>query len=445
MIDIKIEEALFPAIGIGVHEDKKVRVKNAIEGEIVRVRLKRKRKKVDAQRIVTLERSPLETEAPCPHQEYCGGCLYQTLSYERELTYKEKQMKKLFSKYKDIYKGVRPVGSPDGYRNKMEFTFGNMEMDGPLTLGLHVRGHFHSIVEVSECRICDGDFREILTGVSKYFKDKGKVHYNRRTHKGFLRHLVIRKAHTTGEILVNLSTSSQDKLDDDLVDFLLELELEGKIKSVYHSINDGLGDTVASDNQTVLYGRAYINEIIEGFKFKVSPSSFFQTNSLGAIELYEKAIETLGDISSKTVFDLYSGTGTIASLLSKKAEKVYAVEIVEDAVTRGREALKENGINNVNFLQGDVFEVLDSLDYGPEIIVVDPPREGVVEKSLRKILNFSPEKFLYISCNPLTLARDLEIFEESGYKPLSIESFDMFPRTPNLETVVLLEKGVEIN
>ena len=253
-------------------------------------------------------------------------------------------------------------------------------------------------------------------------------------------HLLVRRAENTGEILVNLVTTSQEEWDlMPLVQEVLGLPLEGKVVGFLHIINDSLADIVKSDETKVLYGQDYFYEELLGLKFKITPFSFFQTNSLGAEVLYSTAREFVGETKDRTIFDLYSGTGTIAQILAPVAKEVIGVEIVEEAVTAAKENAEANGLTNCSFLAGDVLKVIDEIEEKPDFIVLDPPREGIHPKALPKIVDlYRCEKMLYISCKPTSLARDLVEFAKYGYRVEKVCCVDMFPGTCHVETVVLL-------
>ncbi|WP_353097635.1 23S rRNA (uracil(1939)-C(5))-methyltransferase RlmD [Tissierella praeacuta] len=445
LIEFEIKEVGFPNKGRAVFEEHNVKFKGGIEGQRVRAKVSRKRKGyIEAKLLDVLEKSPIETEISCPHFGFCGGCTYQSLSYENELKLKEKQIKTLFEQEGlDInFLGIEKSPVVNGYRNKMEYTFGDEKKDGPLSLGLHRKGRFYEVVNVGNCNIVDKDFTTILAAVLNYFQELSITYYNKRSHTGFLRHLVVRKALSTGEILVNLVTSSQGELDEEeFVNSLNSLSLMGKITGILHTTNDSLSDIVKADKLELLYGKDYIVEEMLGLKFKISPFSFFQTNTFGAEKLYSMAREFAGDIDDKVVFDLYSGTGTIAQIMAPVAKKVIGIEIVEEAVEKARENAKLNNLNNVEFIAGDVLKAVDDLKERPDLIVIDPPRDGIHPKAINKIIDFNPETFVYVSCNPITLVRDLEIFIERGYKIEKAKCMDQFPRTPHCEVVTLLLRG----
>jgi 23S rRNA (uracil-5-)-methyltransferase RumA len=339
-----------------------------------------------------------------------------------------------------IFEGVKESPRRLAYRNKMEFSFGDEQKDGPLALGMHKRGSFYDIVNVNQCRIVDEDYRRILTCVSEYFQEQALPFYHKLRHTGYLRHLLVRKGAKTGEILVDLVTTTQlEAADQPWVERLLALELEGTIVSILHTYNDSLADVVQSDRTELLYGRDYFCEELLGLRFKISPFSFFQTNSLGAEVLYETARSYIGDTKDKVVFDLYSGTGTIAQMLAPVARKVVGVEIVEEAVEAARVNAGLNGLSNCTFIAGDVLKVIDDLTEKPDLIVLDPPRDGIHPKALQKIIDFGVERIVYISCKPTSLMRDLELLQGRGYKVEKAVGVDMFPGTGHVECVIMMQ------
>jgi tRNA/tmRNA/rRNA uracil-C5-methylase (TrmA/RlmC/RlmD family) len=432
------------------------------------------------------------------------------------------------------------LASPDQfrYRNKMEFTFGDAEKDGPLTLGLHRRNSTHDIISIDSCALVSPAWNEILKYTQKFYRKLGVPHYNKRTHTGVLRNLVIRQSATDGSILVNLVTTTHHSIDENTrnipwnekrsetvdelqlpqyVAGLLSLgemdpvgldaysshgyeklksgkkivrDSKGKLQRVNGSRDDDVGngefeslsyynriagvlytecdtlaDAIVPDSVTLLYGEDFLMEEVLGLKFKISPFSFFQTNTKGSEVLYSKvreyALEALtkeqrevdvttgesensgilqsGDaVRTGVIYDLYSGTGTIAQLMSPVADKVYGIEIVEEAVEAARENAKLNKLTNCEFIAGDVLKKLDEVEEKPDLIILDPPRDGVNPKALTKILSYGVNNMVYISCKPTSLARDLEIFKANGYEPVKGCCIDMFPNTQIVETVCLL-------
>ncbi len=455
-----VERVDFPNKGIvRLETGECVVVKNAIRGQKISFFIQKARKgKCEGRILEVLEKSPLEMEQPpCPHFGFCGGCAFLSLPYEEQLRQKEEQVKRLLDAvidYEYEFLPIKPSPRQFAYRNKMEFTFGDESKGGPLALGMHKRGSFYDIVSVSECQIVDEDYRAILKCVQQFFEERKVTFYHRLRHTGYLRHLLVRKAVKTGEILIDLVTASPEEeqrehiLLEEMTRELEKLELQGKITGILHTRNDGVADTVADEGTTILYGRDYFFEDLLGLRFKISPFSFFQTNSLGAEVLYQTARDFIGDTLTKSrdkdagsvVFDLYSGTGTIAQILSPVAKKVVGVEIIEEAVEAARENARLNNLDNCEFIAGDVLKVLDCIDDKPDFIVLDPPRDGIHPKALEKIIRYGVERMLYISCKPTSLARDLKILQERGYAVERACCVDMFPATANIESIVLLSK-----
>ena len=346
----------------------------------------------------------------------------------------------------------------------MEFSFGDSYKDGPLALGMHKRGSHYDIVTSDSCQIVHMDFNVILRATLAFFSEAGVPYLHKLTHSGFLRHLLIRRSAKSGEILVDLiTTTSFGKIEDpnreeyippideeakkiikEWKDVVRKLEddgkMEGRIAGILHTVNNSYADAVIDQGTSILYGQDFITENLLGLDFKITPFSFFQTNSLGAELLYQVAGRYIGDTQGKAVFDLYSGTGTIAQLLAGVAQEVYGVEIVEEAVRAARENAKKNGIDNCTFIAGDVLKVIDDLQTRPDIIVLDPPREGIHPKALPKIMEYQAERIVYISCKPSSLARDILVLKEGGYHLKKACAVDMFPFTVNCEAVALFEK-----
>ena len=514
----RVRELAFPNKGIASVDGVDVIIKNTLPGQEISFILNKNKPGLKEGRLLSvIERSKSETMSGCSvcgreceadrgavldgkgdtascmesgqkPPSRCGGCVYQTIPYEEELKIKDRMTRDILGRalkqhaeaiggeshntgskaeafLNGIYEGI--TGSPvmEGYRNKMEFSFGNAVKDGPLTLGMHVSGHFLDVLDTPDCNIVDEDFRTIREYVRTYCLDHGLPFYHRGSNSGYLRNLLIRKGMNTGEILVDIVTTSgmrQDDADDlgtgqDMDDSrgsyildddgfsggLLSLELKGCIVGVLHTIHDGVADAVINESTSVIFGRDHIFDEILGLRFKISAFSFFQTNTPGAEVLYDRVREYVRyavgkDMSSGVVYDLYSGTGTIAQLVSEAASFVYGVEIVPEAVEAAVVNAELNGIDNVHFVCGDVLKVLDDLENRPDLIILDPPRDGVNPKALRKILDYGVDNIVYVSCKITSLARDLHMMIDAGYQPRRISVIDMFPRTANMETVCLL-------
>ena len=443
IIEGKIIKTEFPNKGTFICEDQKVTVKGVIDGQTIKGQVTKKRKSGCVVRLLdVLEKSPLEDAEPvCPHFGICGGCFYQTVSYENQLKIKEGMVRDLLKDYvnDDIWEEIKGSPKVHGYRNKMEFSFGDEVKDGPLALGMHKKNTFHDIVNITDCQIVDNDYNLIVKCALNIAQQMELPFYHKMRHEGYFRHLVVRRAESSGDILVNIVTTSQVEADlTKLRDALLELPLSGKIIGILHTTNDSLADVVQADKIDILYGQDYFYEEILGLKFKISPFSFFQTNTLGAEVLYKTARDFVGETKDKVIFDLYSGTGTIAQMLAPVAKKVVGVEIVEEAVEAAKVNAELNGLDNCEFIAGDVLKVVDELEDKPDFIVLDPPRDGIHPKAIQKIIDFGVEQMVYISCKPTSLARDLEVFEAAGYKVKRATAVDQFPNTVHIETVVLL-------
>lgn len=380
----------------------------------------------------------------CRDSNVCGGCVYQGVPYEEQLANKAGEVRGLLEK-KDIrYEELLPIEpAPDryAYRNKMEYTFGDMVKDGPTTLGMHKKKHFMSIITVDECQLVHEDFNMVLRGVLDFVMEKGYSHYHKKTHKGLMRHLIVRRGVRTGELLVNVVTSSEEGFDEEaFTEMILALPLENTVVGVLRTINDRLADAVYCDELKVLYGRDYYMEEIMGLKFRVSAFSFFQTNVDAVENLYTYALSLIDDFENKTAFDLYCGTGTITQTLAKRAGKVIGIELVDEAVEAARANAALNGLENCEFIAGDVFKVLNTVADKPEVIVVDPPRVGISVDALDKIISYGVDQIVYISCNPKSLVENLYYLQYYGYRVKSVKPFDNFPGTKHVETVVLMSK-----
>ena len=431
-----------------------------------------------------LKNVPVHNDFPCVHREYCGGCTYNGLEYSEAIIEKENEVRSLMREkaglilldenIKKIPIDIKPGeaifnGRYEGiqgaqkdwrfqYRNKMEYTFGDLTKDGELELGMHKKGNYMSIVTVDKCQLVPEDFNLILDYTLNFAKASGLKHYHKKTHNGVFRNLIIRRGVRTGEILVDLVTSSEaDGINgtehsfdakgwkDGLIN--LKLNDNNKIVGIMHTINDNIADAVNCDEQRILYGRDYYYEEICNLRFKVNVFSFFQTNVDAVERLYLEAIDLLSDLEGKVVYDLFCGTGTISQIVAKRAKHVIGIEIVEDSVESARANTGLNGINNCDFICGDVYEVLNSVtsmdsNYSgipnPDIIIVDPPRVGLRTKAINKITSYGVPEILYISCNPKTLAMDLADLKTCGYELDYLKAYDNFCWTKHVECVAKL-------
>jgi len=444
-LSVKIEKSQFPSTGIGYAEDKIIYVKNAFPGQTITGIVKKKREEYAEVKLLRVdEKADYEIEAPCTHFGVCGGCSSQSIPYEKQLEFLSEEVKALFTEA-DVttgeYLGIQ--GSPNQweYRNKMEFTFGDEAKGAPLSVGMHMRSKYFGIVTVDKCKLVDEDYRTIIRLTEDYFRAQDLPYYRVMKAEGYLRHLVIRKAHNTGEILVNLVTTTQIDFDlSEYVKLLRSQSYKGNLVSILHTENNSLSDAVIPEKINTLFGKDYIRETLLGLQFNISPFSFFQTNTKGAEDLYSIVKEFMGESTDKVVFDLYCGTGTIGQIVAGAAKKVVGIELIEEAVEAAKENAKLNGLNNCEFLAGDVAVIIKNVKDKPDIIILDPPRSGVHPKALDYVIKFNAPEIIYVSCNPKTLVTDLKVLVERGYEVVQTKVKDMFANTPHIETVVKLEK-----
>ncbi|MCL2224211.1 MAG: 23S rRNA (uracil(1939)-C(5))-methyltransferase RlmD [Defluviitaleaceae bacterium] len=395
----------------------------------------------------------------CEHFGRCGGCTYLDISYEEELAIKKQTLTETLGEYASFFEHLHPAPQVEGYRNKMEFAFGDEGKDGGLALGIRKKRSFYEVATPTNCVLIHDDFKKIVTHVINFFRENGETFFHRKRHTGSLRHLVLRRGEFTGEIIVLLSATSNLQTPLDLfAKSLLELPLNGEIVGILHAQNDGVADAVKNENITLLHGRDYYHEKICNLQFKVSAFSFFQTNSRGAEILYEVVRKFAGALpktmptqnSPQCALDMYCGTGTIAQIISPAFDKVIGVELIEEAIAAAKENATANGITNCEFHAGDAFATLEALtsqalkfegEGGLDVIILDPPRDGLHPKALAKIAALSAPQIIYVACKPKSLVRDLPALIGAGYKLAKIEAVDMFPRTPHMEAVALLRHG----
>ena len=444
-----VERVDFPDKGIVKAGDRQFVVKHTVPGQKVSARITKARSgRCEALLLEVLEKAPNECEPDCPHFGRCGGCSLRNLPYTEQLKLKERQVRDLLEKAcpDPHFEGIKASPLVNGYRNKMEFSFGDEYKDGPLSLGLHARGSFYDIVLTDRCRIVHEDYRKILRAVLSCARESGLPYYRRNSHAGYFRHLLIRRASGTGQILAVLVTSSQaeEKAESELLQkmssSLRSLELEGEIVGFAHTVNDREADVIDGENTRMVFGRDHFYEELLGLRFLITPFSFFQNNTPGAEILYETAREYARAEGEREIFDLYSGTGTIAQMMSPAAAHVTGVELVEEAVEAARKNAAMNGIENCSFIAGDVLKVLDTLEERPSMIILDPPREGIHPKALMKIIGYQVPGIVYISCKPTSLARDLELLQNGGYVVERSCCVDMFCGTSHVETVVKMTR-----
>ena len=374
--------------------------------------------------------------ALCPHFGTCGGCTFLDIPYARELAKKEASLGETLGDYAPLLGEVLPSPVMEGYRNKMELAFGDNGPERLLALGIRKKRSFYEVATTEQCVLMHDDFKKIAAFAMDFFRKSGDTFFHRKRHTGSLRHLVLRRGFFTGEVLVMLSAAST--LAVHLADFpagLLALPLEGNIVGVLHAVNDGVADAVKNENVTTLWGRDYYREKLCGLTFHVSQFSFFQTNTAGAQVLYDAAKKQL--MPGKMAYDLYCGTGTIAQLIAPMYNKVVGIELNPDAIAAAKENAALNGISNCVFHTADITKQAaqeNNLLSGetPDLIIVDPPRDGLAPKVIPAITALAPQCIIYIACKPASLARDIPLLVAQGYRPEAITGVDLFPRTPHV-------------
>lgn len=439
-------------------DGKVIFLPNAVPGDVVDVQTFKKRKAYYEGKAVAFHKlSDKRTEPVCEHFGVCGGCKWQHMAYEHQLAYKENEVLNSLTRIGKIeLPEVTPIlGSAAQYfyRNKMEFSFSDsrwltqeeVQSDQDLgdrnALGFHIPGMWDKILDIKKCHLQADPSNEIRLAVRKFAIENGLSFFNTRNQSGLLRTLMIRTS-SIGELMVLVQFFQEEKdKREGLLDHLAARFPQ--ITSLQYVINGKANDTLY-DQEVVCYaGRDHIFEEMEGLKFKINAKSFYQTNSDQAHELYKIARDFAGLTGGELVYDLYTGTGTIAQFIAKKAKKVVGVEAVPDAITAAKENARLNGIDNVHFFVGDMKKVFNTdfieTNGQPDIIITDPPRDGMHKDVVQQILNIAPAKVVYVSCNSGTQARDLALMNEM-YKVTRTQAVDMFPQTHHVENVVLLEK-----
>ena len=377
----------------------------------------------------------------CEHFGRCGGCTYLDIPYEEELAIKKQHLIDTLGEYSQLFKGLHPTPNQSAYRNKMELAFGDDGPDRNLALGMRKKRSFYEVATPTNCVLICDDLKKIIVAVLEYFKNSNETFYHRKRHTGTLRHLVLRRGEFTGEILLLLSTTSTLETPlEPLIDELTALPIAGKIVGFLHAQNDGIADAVKNENVSILYGQDYYMEKICGLDFKVSAFSFFQTNSAGAEVLYGFVRDYAKSASVNLACDLYCGTGTIAQILSPAFNKIIGIELVEDAIKAAKVNAELNHITNCDFYAGDVMDIVKTITDVPDVVIVDPPRDGLHPKAVPGILALNTPTLVYVACKPGSLARDIPLLEQAGYKLEKIEGVDMFPRTTHVEAIALLRK-----
>lgn len=441
IIDIVFEDLTHDGSGVAKVEGYPLFIPNGLPGEKAKVKVIKTNKNYGFGRLVEIqERSPYRVEAPCPIYKECGGCQLQHLNYEGQLKIKHKQVQNVLERIGKINTIVHPtlgMSEPWRYRNKAQVPIG--EHEGGLIGGFYQQ-RSHQIINMDQCLIQQEENDDVVKKVKAICNKHGVRAYDETRHKGDLRHIMVRRGLVTGEIMVVLITRTQDipnrkAIVDEIVDNIQNL------KSIIHNVNNKKTNVIMGDITKVLWGDETITDYIGDVKFAISARSFYQVNPEQTKVLYNKALEYADLQGKESVIDAYCGIGTISLFLAKKAKKVFGVEIVPQAIEDARKNALLNDIHNVDFAVGEAEVVIPNwYKEGNEadVLVVDPPRKGCDEALLQTILEMKPKKVVYVSCNPATLARDLQILELGGYKTKEVQPVDMFPQTMHCEAVALL-------
>jgi 23S rRNA (uracil1939-C5)-methyltransferase len=434
---------------------------HGVPGQTVRARIfKKKKNYAEAGTIEVISQSQDYSPPVCPHFGICGGCLWQDIAYEVQLYWKRSHVVECLGHIAGISEAdVSPIiASPEilHYRNKMEFTFSSkrwllpeeLHQDHPIpeddrfALGLHVRGFFDKVFNIDECILAPPLATSILREVRERAKRGGLPAYSIRDHEGFWRFLVIRHGKKTGQTLVHLITSARpggDRIVESLSEHLISRFPE--ITTIVHSVSEKKSQVAAGDSSRTLSGPGYIEEMLDGLRFRISAHSFFQTNTLGTEKLYETVRRFADFDGSENVWDLYCGTGSIGIYIASQVRQVTGIEVVEEAVRDAHENCRINNIRNCSFLAGDLKDIIRKASEAghPDVVIVDPPRAGLHPKVIKTLLELLPGRIIAVSCNPASLARDVAFFLDS-YEIKAIQPFDLFPHTPHLECVMRLDR-----
>lgn len=442
-IPVKIEKLVYKGFGIGKWDKWTVFVPNVYPGDEIEAQVtQKKRRHLMAKCVKITTPSPLRTTAPCPHFPDCGGCQILDVSYETQLVLKHGIISDCFSRdLADLMAEIKPVTpSPSAtyYRNKMDFAFGTQ--DDQVILGLKRRGQFDKVIPISDCMLLDPESNEINKWIVEQARALNLTAWDPTEHTGLLRHLIVRQSKHKKQWMINIvSASKHPHINAEFAEKLIAAF--PSVSSVYNSINETVSDSSFSDNITRLSGREHLEEKLGQFEFSISPYAFFQTNSKGAEVLYDLVKEITDLNTSDTVLDLYCGTGTIGLYLAPHCKNVIGIEENPAAVKDAHKNATDNGVENIEFIEGRVKNILKFNTFTPDVVVVDPPRSGMVPKALRRIIDLNASKLIYVSCNPNTLARDLAQLRQAGYSPTLIQPVDMFPNTYHVECIVRLTKA----
>jgi len=453
-LDLPISSLAFGGKGLAKPDGFAVFVDQAVPGDVVQAQIIRKKKNyAEAKVVELLETSTDRIAPPCPYSGFCGGCKWQFLKYQKQLIYKRQHVV-------DALMHIGLIQSPHvhetlasrhifGYRNKMEFSCSDRrwvlpnemqqaDIDRSFALGLHVPGTFSKVIDIDACLLQPETGNRILSSVRKRMRASNFQPYGLKSHSGFWRFVVMRNSSYYGQWMVNLVSAYEEsevvqKLANELASQFPE------IVSIVNSITDRKSGVAIGDYEYLMAGEPHFRERIGSFEFIISANSFFQTNSQGAQELYEVARRYAGLNGNETVLDLYSGTGTIAIFMAQSARKVIGIELAKSAIADAERNCRLNGVDNCRFIQGDMRDALPLLNEKPQVVLIDPPRAGMHKDVTNQILEILPDRIVYVSCNPASLARDVALMSKK-YRLMEVQPVDMFPHTYHVEAVAKLEK-----
>jgi 23S rRNA (uracil1939-C5)-methyltransferase len=444
-------------------ENYVVFVHGSYPGDKVTAQLRKiKNSYAEAKAIEIISPSQYRVDPRCKFFGTCGGCKQQDLNYETQLKYKEELVKETFEHIGGItefkFENIMPSENDFFYRNKMEFSFSDKRwltkdeigadeiVDKDFALGLHIPRIFDKVLDIDECFLQSELSNNILNFTRKFFKGKNTTIYSTKTHKGYLRNLVIRQSQNTDDLMVNLVTSSED--DELMNEYTTELlKAVPQITTIINNINLKKASVAIGDYEKIYCGTGFIHDKIGNYKFRISANSFFQTNTLQAENLYKTALEFAELKGDELIYDLYSGAGTIAIYVSDKAEKIYGFESVKSALKDADKNARINSIENVEFIEANLYKsflpiVVNKKIPNPDVMIIDPPRSGMHKTTVYDTMQLNPEKIVYVSCNPATQVRDIKLMVGAGYKLVKMKPVDMFPHTYHIENIALLRKSI---
>jgi 23S rRNA (uracil1939-C5)-methyltransferase len=446
-LSVTIDDLAFGGEGVGRAGGYVVFVRGGVPGDRLRVRLDQARARFGRGTIEAIETpSPHRVEAPCPYFGRCGGCRLQHVDYQAQLSFKSKQVADALERLGGLGPvSVLPIlGAAEtyGYRNKMEFTIARARDGAPVTVGLHEAERYDSVLDVERCLLQSDRMNALLGEARAFFKEAGLGAWEQHSGEGLLRFLMLREGGRTGESMVNIVTSSPAV--SELAPLAARLAARvPRTTSVVMNVNPKKASVAVGVEEHLLGGRDHILESVGGLQFQVSANSFFQTNTVQAERLFALVLDSADLQGGETVLDLYSGTGAISLQLARLCQRVYGIEVTQDAVDDAARNAAVNGIANCTFIAGEVRFVLPELiakGVAAQVVVADPPRAGFHPKALRALLQMGPRRIVYVSCNPATLARDVGELVRGGYRLEWVQPVDMFPHTPHIEAVARLEK-----